>query len=147
MSKLGASIFSFATAAVALPVTLAITRPMIRRIAMSGPGEPDLSVPRMIGSCGLALALISYFFGLIFAVLYIRGLLDRPRALAAFITALLLAGIPSVLVFSAGPWNAPGDGGPNFMPFLILLAAGIVALPFLIWSLVSIWPDRTHPYP
>ena len=138
MSKLFASIISFAIAAVALPSTLAITQPMIRRIAMSGPGEPDLSFPRMIGKCGLTVALSGYVFGIIFAVLYARSLPDdRLRALVTFITAVLLAGIPFVLVFSAGPWNAPGDGGQNFIPLIILIASGIIACPFLIWSLIS----------
>ncbi len=148
MSKLVTSIIGFAIASAALPLTMMITNPMIRRIAMSGPGEPDLSFPRMILKCGLTLALSGYFCGMIFAFLYARSLPDdRLRALSAFITALLLAGIPAALVFSGGPANAPGDGGLNFLPHLILIAAGIVAAPFLIWSLVSIWPDRRDPYP
>ena len=114
MSKLVKSILSFTVAATALP----------------------------IGKVGLAVSLAGYFFGLIFATRYARSLPDdRHRALASFVTALLLVGIPCIGMFLAGPRSGPGDGGPDFLYLFILIGAAILAAPFLIWSLVCIWPD------
>lgn len=143
MSKLVVAICSFIVAAVSMPVTYVITQPMIRRIAMSGPGEPDLSIPRAMNKCGLGLGIIAFLIAIVFASQAIAKLPSSHGSLAAFLTALAIAGIPAVYVFSGGPANAAGDGGPNFVPLFILIGGGIIALPFLIWSLILLWPDRT----
>jgi hypothetical protein len=59
---------------------------MIERIARSGPGEPDLTVPRMIGYFGWAFSLLGLLAGLVFAVLHIRGLPRHRRHTVSAIT-------------------------------------------------------------
>ena len=82
---------------------------MMRRIAQSGPGDPDFFWPGLIVKCGWMLALGGYFFGMIFAFLFARSLADdRSRALTAFITALVLVGIPYLMIVIAGSWSAAG---------------------------------------
>jgi len=147
VSKLIAAIFSFVVAVSALPVTHSITQPMIRQIAMSAPGEPDLSFPQTLNRYGFGLAIIAFVSGIIFSIRCIAGLPRSRGSLAAFITALVLASIPAASVFNSGPTNAPGDGGPNFMPFVVLIGGCLIGLPFLIWSLILLGPDRPQQPP
>ena len=133
------AIVLFVIAAVTIPVTLSITGPMIREIAMSGPGEPDLSQTRTIGKVGLWIAVASYLSALGFATASIMKLPRASRPRTCILTALLAAGIPYGLVMQGGPYNSAGDGGPNFFPLLVIAVGAIGALPYLIWFVVSLF--------
>lgn len=135
-------IISFGLAAAAMPVTFWFTHPMIRRIATSGPGLPDLSVPRLITMFGLAVAVGGYLFGMVSAMVCIRRLprVDRPSA--CFFTALALACVPLIVVGSGGASGAPGDGGPDILPLVVIAAGLLLSLPFLFWALASTVPER-----
>jgi hypothetical protein len=44
-----------------------------------------------------------------------------------------------------GPYNSAGDGGPNFWPLLVIAGGGVIALPFLLWSIVSLFFLKPPP--
>jgi hypothetical protein len=141
MPKLLTAFIAFLIAAAALPTMVAIGQPMMMRIATSGPTvDSDFALPRLLMNIGLAVSVSGYVLGLIFAIVGIRQLSeDSQRALTALVTALLTAGIPTVLLFSYGP--------PTFISLFAIMGACGLAVPFLIWALVEIWPDRSQPYP
>ena len=139
------TIILFVISAVSIPFTWSITEPMIREIAMSGPGEPDLSHSRIIGKVGLIVAVTSYVLALGFSIVSIIKLPRRYRAIACFVASLLTAGVPCSIVMQGGPYNSAGDGGPNFFPLLVIAGGGILALPFLLWSIVSLFFLKPPP--
>lgn len=139
------TIILFAISAVTMPFVRSITDPMIREIAMSGPGEPDLSHPRMIGKVGLGVTVASFVLALGFSIACIIKLPRGCRPLACFLVALLAAGIPYSLVMQGGPYNSAGDGGPNFFPLLVIAIGAVVAVPFLIWFVVSLFFLKSKP--
>ncbi|RYD28155.1 MAG: hypothetical protein EOP86_23500 [Verrucomicrobiaceae bacterium] len=143
-NALGA-VLSFLICAAARPVSLSIASPIIRRIAMSGPGEPDLSYPRLIVKAGVVVAVVAYVSGIAFATAHIRGLPRRRQALDAFLTALAVAAMPVLFGMAGGSANAPGDGGPNLMPFFILIAGGVITLPFVLWSFTALLEPLPPP--
>jgi hypothetical protein len=126
------TIVLFVISAVSIPFTWSITEPMIREIAMSGPGEPDLSHPRMIGKVGLIVAVTSYVLALGFSIASITKLPRGYRPIACFVASLLTAGAPCSIVMQGGPYNSAGDGGPNLFPLVVIAGGCILALPFLV---------------
>ncbi len=139
------TVILFVISAVTIPFTWSITEPMIREIAMSGPGEPDLSHPRMIGKVGLIVAVASFVLALGFSILSITKLSRGYRPIACFAASLLTAGVPCSIVMQGGPYNSAGDGGPDFFPLLVIAGGGIIALPFLLWSIVSLFFLKPPP--
>lgn len=140
LKKLLATLLAFAVSGFAIPITRSIINPMVRRIALSGPGEPDFSLPNLISKVGLSIAVIFYLSASALAVAYIRSIPRCHRSLACFLTAVVLAGIPYQLMTNTGPCNAAGDGGPNFMPLFVIAGGVVFAIPFLFWSLVCLVP-------
>jgi hypothetical protein len=139
------TIILFVISAVTIPFTWSKTEPMIREIAMSGPGEPDLTHPRMIGKVGLIVAVASFVLALGFSILSITNLSRGYRPIACFVASLLTAGVPCSIVMQGGPYNSAGDGGPNFWPLLVIAGGGVIALPFLLWSIVSLFFLKPPP--
>jgi hypothetical protein len=139
------TVILFVISAITIPFTWSITERMIREIAMSGPGEPDLSHPRMIGKVGLIVAVASFFLALGFSILSITKLSREYRPIACFAASLLTAGVPCSIVMQGGPYNSAGDGGPNFFPLLVIAGGGIIASPFLLWSIVSLFFLKPPP--
>ena len=139
------TIILFVISAASLPFTWSITEPMIREIAMSGPGKTDLSHLRMIGKVGLIVAVTSYVLALGFSIVSITKLTRGYRPIACFAASLLTAGVPCSIVMLGGPYNSAGDGGPNFFPLLVIAPGGILALPFLLWSIVSLFFLKPPP--
>ncbi len=135
----------FFVSAIAIPVTLSITGPMIRDIAMSGPGVPDLSYPKMIGKIGLGVAVASFVAAIGCAIACIIKSSNRERPFLCIFTALVVALIPCFFVMSGGPYNSAGDGGPNFFPLLVIAGGAVVAFPFLIWFIISLFFLKSKP--
>jgi hypothetical protein len=128
-----------AVSALSIPFTWSITEPMILEIAMSGPGEPDLSYPRMIGKVGFIVAVTSFVFAVGFTVATIVKSPRGYRPLAYFLATILVAGIPCSVVMQGGPYNSAGDGGPNFFPLLVIVGGGLLASPFLLCFFCSLF--------
>jgi uncharacterized membrane protein len=60
-------------------------------------------------------------------------------------TALVVALIPYWLVMSGGPYNSAGDGGPNLLPLLVIAGGAVIAFPFLIWFIISLFFLKSKP--
>ena len=113
----------------------------IERLGRSGL-ERYFEFIRSISSLFMSSAAIIYFIGLAFMIAHIKGLPRSKRALPCILLVVPAAMLTFMALMVGMPRQSAGGGYITYAMIYGLYAGAIVGVFFLLWSLISLGPDK-----